>query len=117
VHIQRVRKVWRKELEPEGAKGLMKLFKDGWSNPTDDLDMIRKALDESARAVRDAIEKALKAGNQKAGAYDNALLFLQHMIWHEGWHVGLIFLGLRLAGQEPPEEWEEAHVWGEWRTE
>ena len=38
-------------------------------------------------------------------------------IWHDGWHVGLIFLGLRLNGQEPPEEWEEPNVWGQWRTE
>jgi hypothetical protein len=39
------------------------------------------------------------------------------MIWHEGWHVGLIFLALRLAGEEPKQEWEEANVWGEWRIE
>lgn len=39
------------------------------------------------------------------------------MIWHEGWHVWLIFLGLRLAEQEPPQEWEEEKVWGEGRTE
>ena len=39
------------------------------------------------------------------------------MVWHDGWHVGLIFLALRLNGQEPPEEWEEPNVWGQWRTE
>ena len=49
--------------------------------------------------------------------YDNPIPFLQHMVWHDGWHVGLIFLALRLNGQEPPEEWEEPNVWGQWRTE
>jgi hypothetical protein len=39
------------------------------------------------------------------------------MVWHDGWHVGLIFLALRLNGQEPREEWEEPNVWGLWRTE
>ena len=29
----------------------------------------------------------------------------------------IVFLALRLNGQEPPEEWEEPNVWGQWRTE
>ena len=63
------------------------------------------------------MEQSLTDGKEKVGFYDNPVLFLQHMIWHEGWHVGLIILGLRLSGEEPPEEWEENHIWGEWRTE
>lgn len=60
---------------------------------------------------------ALGKGVTQFGWYDNPVLFIQHMVWHEGWHIGLIFLALRLAGQEIPEEWEETKVWGEWRTE
>ncbi len=49
--------------------------------------------------------------------YDNPVLFMQRMVWHDGWLVGSIFLGLRLSGQEPPERWKEPIVWGQWRTE
>jgi len=116
-HIHQVRRFWLVQLDPERAAGLGKSFVGGWENPIQDLDAIKEMLDESATAVRDSVRKALEEGREKAGGYDHPVLYLQHMIWHEGWHVGLIFLALRLAGQEPSEEWEEANVWGEWRTE
>ena len=31
--------------------------------------------------------------------YDHPLLFLQHMIWHEGYHHGQIKLALKVAGR------------------
>ena len=116
-HIHLVRKYWLAQLDAEGAELLAKSYTGGWEGPIEDLDSIRKMLRESGVTVRGAVEEAIAEGNEKAGFYDNPILFLQHMIWHEGWHVGLLFLGLRLAGDEPTEEWEEANVWGEWRTE
>ena len=87
---------------------------------TASLESVRSTLTQSARVIRDVVEKGLVTGEPLAGenvTYDNAILLMQHMVWHEGWHVGLIFLALRLNGQEPPEEWEEPNVWGRWRTE
>ncbi len=84
------------------------------------LDQILAALSASRTAIRSAVSAGLEAGGPLSGGYvvyDNPILLLQHMIWHEGWHTGLIFLALRLNGQEPPEEWEEPNVWGKWRTE
>ena len=73
------------------------------------------------RAVQASTQGRIEASNQSPsqhpGCTNTAVLFLQHMVWHDGWHVGLIFLALRLNGQEPPEEWEEPNVWGQWRTE
>ena len=74
-------------------------------------------LDDSASAVRQALAEALQEGRVKVGGYDHPVFFLQHLVFHEGWHIALIFLAFRLAGQEIPEEWEEARVWGEWRTD
>jgi uncharacterized damage-inducible protein DinB len=116
-HIHLVRRFWLSQLDSERAAALGKSYLKGWQDPIDDLDQIRLLLDESALAIRQVMQGALETGEQEMGGYDHPVLFLQHMIWHEGWHVGLILLGLRLAGQEPPEEWEEANVWGEWRTE
>ncbi|MGV3615772.1 MAG: DinB family protein [Fimbriimonas sp.] len=116
-HIHLVRRYWLSQIDPERGKALGESFTDGWTTPIEDLDAIKALLKESAVAIRQAVREHLEKGTGAVGGYDHPVLFLQHMIWHEGWHVGLIFLGLRLAGQEPAEEWEEAHVWGEWRTE
>ena len=116
-HIHLVRRYWLSQVDPERGKAFASSFTDGWTTPITDLDAIKKLLDESAKAIREAVAEGLKKGLAPVGGYDNLVLFLQHMVWHEGWHVGLLFLGLRVAGQEPDETWEEANVWGEWRTE
>lgn len=116
-HVHAVRSEWLGQVSPERAQGLPATFVDGWTTPIDDLDAIRAALAQSGLAIREAMAELLQKGTGPIGGYDHPILFLQHMVWHEGWHVGLIMLGLRLAGQEPSEEWEEANVWGHWRTE
>jgi len=116
-HIHKVRHYWLSQVDPDGAAAMEDGYNGTWDKPTEDLAQIKALLGQSARAVRAGLKKNLDSGGAPIGGYDHPVLFLQHMIWHEGWHVGLIFLGLRLAGQEPPEEWEEANVWGEWRTE
>ncbi|HJP83734.1 MAG TPA: DinB family protein [Fimbriimonadaceae bacterium] len=80
-----------------------------------DLEKIRTALKSSEEAVSAWLSENLNEEGA-AGPYDHPLLYLQHMIWHEGWHAGLIMLGLRLAGHEPPEEWEDPNLWGQWRN-
>ncbi len=116
-HMHSTRCFFLSQLDPDAAKVQGKAFTGQWEAAIDDLDAIRGMLAESGAAVREAVRKAIEAGNEKVGWYDNPVLYMQHMVWHEGWHVGLIFLGLRLAGEEPPQEWEEEKVWGEWRTE
>ena len=116
-HIHNVRHSFLSNVAPTVAESVGKSFVDGWQTPIQDLARIKELLLESGVAVREVVREALQNDVGQIGWYDNPILFLQHMVWHEGWHVGLIFLALRLAGQEPPEEWEETHVWGEWRTE
>ncbi len=116
-HIHLVRQSWLAQVAPERAAQLGSAFTDGWKTPIRDLDAIKAHLKESGPAIREAVRELLRNGTGEIGGYNHPVLFLQHMVWHEGWHIGLIFLGLRLAGQEPADEWEEANVWGEWRTE
>lgn len=116
-HIHLVRRYWLSQVSPERGKALPETFTDGWTTPIQDLDEIKASLRLSAQAVRDGFRELMENGTGAVGGYDHPVLFLQHMVWHEGWHVGLIFLALRLNGQEPPEEWEEPNVWGQWRTE
>lgn len=113
-HIHRVRQCWLDEVAPESSAPLPSVFVVDWQVPIDDLEAIRSALDASASAVRQTVETLLAQGNPPAGPYPSVVHFLQHMVWHEGWHIGLLFLALRLNGQEPPEEWEDTQVWGQW---
>ncbi|MGI8924906.1 MAG: DinB family protein [Fimbriimonadales bacterium] len=118
-HIHNTRRFWLSHVAPEHGAALERATED--DKPLPDLNAIKAHLEQSGKAVREAVSELLEKGVEKVSSpnvtYDHPVMFLQHMVWHEGWHVGLIFLGLRLAGQEPPEEWEDEKVWGEWRTE
>lgn len=116
-HIHNTRRYWLKQVSPDRAAALGDSFTDGWMTPIEDLATVKALLNDSSVAVREGVADLLQRNVGAIGGYDHPVLYLQHMIWHEGWHVGLIFLALRLAGQEPPEEWEEPNVWGQWRTE
>lgn len=119
-HMNGVRRFFLSQVAPEHAANLASASADDQGTPLADLDAIKACLKASEKAVREAVRERLDKGGPMAGThvvYDNAVLFLQHMVWHDGWHVGLIFLALRLNGQEPPEEWEEPNVWGQWRSE
>lgn len=119
-HMHSVRKFFLSQVAPKHAAGLTKAYADDQGTPLDDLAEIKRCLESSGQAVREAVSEALEAGGPMSSehvTYDNPIVFLQHMMWHDGWHIGLIFLALRLNGQEPPEEWEEPNVWGQWRTE
>ena len=116
-HVHNTRKFFLKNVSPDIAAPLGRSYIDDEGTPVQNLEELKEMVRASGVAVRQATNELIKKGMVTAGFYDNPILFLQHMVWHEGWHVGLIFLALRLNGQEPPEEFEEEKVWGEWRTE
>lgn len=116
-HIHKVRWEWLGKVAPHHAATLGDSFIDGWMTPIADLAEIKSLLTQSGTAIRAAMAELLEGDGAPIGGYDHPVLFLQHMVWHEGWHVGLIFLALRNAGVEPTELWEETNVWGHWRTE
>lgn len=119
-HMHGTRRYFLSQVAPEHATDIASGYADNEGTPLTDLDAIKACLAASGKAVREAVQEGIEKGGPMQGGhvvYDNAVLFLQHLVWHEGWHIGLIFLALRLNGQEPPEEWEEPNVWGLWRTE
>jgi len=71
---------------------------DEWAAERD-RDRLTGMLNESARVVRAAVADRLSAGRAMDVHYDHPILFLQHMIWHEGYHHGQIKLALKLAGR------------------
>lgn len=118
-HIHNTRRFWLSKTSPEHLEGYGRSYVqvgEDWE-PVQDLGELKALLKASSNAVRQATAKALQEGKTKFGSYDHPVLFLQHMLWHEGYHFALILLALRLAGVEPSEEWEETNVWGLWRVE
>ena len=120
-HMHSVRKFFLSQVAMEHAEGLATSYADKEGTPIANLDAIKANLKASGFAVREAVRDGLNKGcgsmSSEHVTYDNPVLLMQHMVWHDGWHVGLIFLALRLNGQEPGEDWEEPNVWGHWRTE
>lgn len=121
-HIQNTRLFWLEQVAPEFWEGQTQLFsKDGddWiaeRHPQ----RIEEALRASAQAVCDAMKGRLETGQPMKGehaSYDHPVLFLQHMLWHEGYHFGQIKLALKAAGHVWSDEQEEKVVWSLWRTE
>lgn len=84
-----------------------------WPMETD-ADLIAQLLNESATAVRDAARSRLASGQPMNVHYDHPILFLQHMIWHEGYHHGQIKLALKLAGRAIPDDDIGVASWGVW---
>jgi uncharacterized damage-inducible protein DinB len=79
-----------------------------------DRNRIAQMLDESAKVVRDAVKNKIETGGEMKIHYDHPLLFLQHMIWHEGYHHGQIKLALKTAGKPFDDEEIGPVTWDVW---
>ena len=94
MHIHYVRLVFVQENAPEFARPVPE---QEWRSERDP-GVIAQMLNESAQVVRDAVEGRLRSGRNTERHYDHPVLFLQHMLWHEGYHHGQVKLALKLSG-------------------
>jgi uncharacterized damage-inducible protein DinB len=99
-HMHFVRLIFVYEDAPEFAR---KLPDQEWATERDK-SRIAQMLKESAEAVRAAAKKKVEASQDMILHYDHPILFLQHMIWHEGYHHGQIKLTLKFAGRPISDE-------------
>ena len=109
-HIHYVRLVFVLEDAPEFARGLPE---EEWVMERDS-GRIAEMLNESARAVRDAVRSRVETGRDMDLHYDHPILLLQHMLWHEGYHHGQMKLALKLAGRPIPNEEAGPVTWRVW---
>jgi uncharacterized damage-inducible protein DinB len=109
-HIHYVRLVFISEDAPEFAKALPE---KEWASESD-ANRIAQMLNDSARVVQDAVKSRLESGREMDLHYDHPILFLQHMIWHEGYHHGQIKLALKLAGRPITDEKAGPITWDVW---
>ena len=109
-HMHSVRLIFVYEDAPEFAR---KLPDQEWAAERDK-SRIAQMLKESAEAVRAAAKKKVEASQAMILHYDHPILFLQHMIWHEGYHHGQIKLALKFAGRPIPDEEAGPLTWAVW---
>jgi uncharacterized damage-inducible protein DinB len=110
MHIHYVRFVFVSEDAPEFAR---ELPKEEWRAERDP-DRLAAMLNDSAKAVRDAVKGRVEAGRDMDLHYDHPILFLQHMIWHEGYHHGQIKLALKLTGNPMTNDKAGPVTWRVW---
>jgi uncharacterized damage-inducible protein DinB len=121
-HIHATRQFFLSRTAPEIAKDVENLFRqdgDQWLAERDPK-RIAHGLTDSARAVRDAVKNHIETGQAMKGAnvaYDHPILLLQHLIWHEGYHVGQMMLALKAMGRPMTDQQAEPVIWGVWRHE
>ena len=109
-HIHYVRLVFVSEDAPEFAKNLPE---KEWVAERD-RGRIAEMLNESAKAVRDAVRSRVETGRDMNLHYDHPILLLQHMIWHEGYHHGQIKLALKLTGRAMTNKEAGPITWNVW---
>jgi uncharacterized damage-inducible protein DinB len=109
-HMHYVRLVLVSEDAPEFAR---KMPEEEWAGERDP-ERIAQMLNESVKAVREAVKSRVEAGRDMDSHYDHPILMLQHLIWHEGYHHGQIKLALKLAGLPISDEEAGPVTWGVW---
>lgn len=109
-HIHFVRLAFVEEDAPEFARDLPQ---EEWLDEQDP-DRITEMLNDSARAVRDAVKSRVDRGQDMNLHFDHPILMLQHLIWHEGYHHGQIKLALKMAGRPVDDEKAGPITWGVW---
>jgi uncharacterized damage-inducible protein DinB len=109
-HIHYVRLVFLSEDAPEFARDLPT---EEWADERDP-GRLAHILNDSAKAVRDAVKNRVEAGQDMNLHYDHPILFLQHMIWHEGYHHGQIKLALKATGRPLTNKEAGPITWSVW---
>jgi uncharacterized damage-inducible protein DinB len=109
-HLHFVRLVLVFEDAPEFAR---ELPKEEWLAERDP-GHIAQMLNDSAKAVRDAVKSRVETGQAMNLHYEHPILLLQHMLWHEGYHHGQIKLALKVAGRPMSDEEAGPVTWGVW---
>ncbi len=109
-HIHFVRLVFVLEDAPEFSR---ELPKEEWVAERDP-GRIAQMLNESAKAVRDAVKSRVETGREMNLHYDHPILLLQHMLWHEGYHHGQMKLAVKVVGRPITDEEAGPITWDVW---
>jgi uncharacterized damage-inducible protein DinB len=81
-----------------------------------DPERIASLLDESAKAVRDAVKGRVEKGQALDRNFAHPIHLIQFLIFHEGYHHGQIKLALKVAGCPIADDVAGPLTWHVWRS-
>ena len=110
-HFHHERLVSVAEEAPEFARNVPE---EEWQDEREE-ERIVQMLNDSARAVRDAVKERVLAGRDLDLNYDHPVLMLQLLLWHEGYHHGQIKLALKASGHPISDREAGPLTWDVWR--
>lgn len=107
---------WLNASSPKFTPNLEPLYFDDSSNPAGwgaerNLPKIIAAFGTSSRAVEDAVRHHLETNESFGEVYANPIYFLQHMIWHQAYHMGQIVWALKQSGMRFSDEQTFEMIW------
>jgi uncharacterized damage-inducible protein DinB len=86
-----------------------------WSFEADP-ERIASLLEESARAVREAVQGRVEKGRELDRSFAHPVQLIQFLIFHEGYHHGQIKLALKIAGCPVTNDVVGPLTWDVWRA-
>lgn len=119
IHFVRLAAVYENDPALAGAHpGGVPADEDEWRAVSDPA-LVRQMLEASAGVVREAVEGWLTPGDRDLSTlltgYDHPVFLLQHLLWHEAYHVGQMKLALKAAGLPMPDRQAGPVTWNVWR--
>ncbi len=120
MHVHHTRQFYVAQAVPALGEGLPALYtqREGEWIASRDFEQIHDALQASAEAVSAAVQRGVTENLVFRGSeisYDHPVLLLQHMLWHEGYHVGQMMLARKAVGQ-PMSDGDAARLlWSHWQ--
>lgn len=81
----------------------------------EDADRLAAMLQDSAAAVRRAVETRVRAGRELDHSFGHPFGLIHFLIFHEGYHHGQIKLALKVNGRAIGDEIAGPAIWRLWR--
>jgi uncharacterized damage-inducible protein DinB len=107
---------WLKASAPSFVVGLEELYFDdpsssaGWGAERD-VPKIIAAFQASSVAVENAVRHHLETNEAFGEVYAHPIFFLQHMIWHQAYHMGQIVWALKQSEMRFSDEQTFEMIW------
>lgn len=117
-HMHGARVGWLEKVAPEFAVNLPWLYTEENEQyiPEKTPSVIVAAFNASAKALASAVKSRVETHKGLDGVYSHPIHYLEHMLWHEAYHVGQIMLALKITGHLFEEEQTDTLIWEVWKS-